>query len=147
MVTAKCNSYCSKDDSDKLTFIRKIMIIYFTFLVFFQRPSAPPANEEPTTRPSPLEEPLPAGWAFSKTPDGRVFYIDHNRRITTWVRSWRIPLDRSFSENLWKIPGGSTKESAEIEDAVEWTSFRCNQTTQLERRPHTEPWSTSSKTS
>lgn len=30
------------------------------------------------------EEPLPAGWAMSKAPNGRVFYIDHNTRVTTW---------------------------------------------------------------
>ena len=31
------------------------------------------------------EEPLPPGWGTSVAPNGRVFYIDHNSRITTWV--------------------------------------------------------------
>jgi len=26
------------------------------------------------------DEPLPAGWEEKKTPDGRVFYIDHNTK-------------------------------------------------------------------
>nr|XP_022331309.1 E3 ubiquitin-protein ligase NEDD4-like isoform X2 [Crassostrea virginica] len=30
------------------------------------------------------EEPLPAGWAVSRAPNGRVFYINHNTRMTTW---------------------------------------------------------------
>lgn len=34
------------------------------------------------------EEPLPAGWNKSMAPNGRVFYIDHNSKTTTWVRSW-----------------------------------------------------------
>lgn len=42
----------------------------------FQADGASAANDE---------EPLPAGWAMSKAPNGRVFYIDHNTRVTTWV--------------------------------------------------------------
>jgi hypothetical protein len=30
------------------------------------------------------EEPLPPGWAMAVTPNGRVFYIDHNTKTTTW---------------------------------------------------------------
>lgn len=33
------------------------------------------------------DEPLPAGWAMSVAPNGRVFYINHNDRITSWVSS------------------------------------------------------------
>ena len=28
---------------------------------------------------------LPAGWEVGMTEDGRVYYIDHNTRRTTWV--------------------------------------------------------------
>lgn len=42
----------------------------------FQADGASAANDE---------EPLPAGWAMSKAPNGRVFYIDHNTKMTTWV--------------------------------------------------------------
>ena len=31
------------------------------------------------------EEPLPAGWAMGRAPNGRQFFIDHNERRTTWV--------------------------------------------------------------
>ncbi|XP_061173207.1 E3 ubiquitin-protein ligase NEDD4-like isoform X1 [Saccostrea echinata] len=30
------------------------------------------------------EEPLPAGWGMSVAPSGRVFFINHNNRVTTW---------------------------------------------------------------
>jgi E3 ubiquitin-protein ligase NEDD4 len=30
------------------------------------------------------EDPLPPGWAMSVTPSGRVFYVDHNTRTTSW---------------------------------------------------------------
>ncbi|ORY07706.1 hypothetical protein K493DRAFT_310095 [Basidiobolus meristosporus CBS 931.73] len=29
--------------------------------------------------------PLPAGWEERVTPDGKTYYIDHNRQITTWI--------------------------------------------------------------
>jgi len=31
------------------------------------------------------EEPLPPGWATAVAPNGRMFYIDHNTKATTWV--------------------------------------------------------------
>ena len=31
------------------------------------------------------EEPLPPGWATAVAPNGRVFFIDHNIKATTWV--------------------------------------------------------------
>ena len=34
------------------------------------------ANRPPAT--------LPPGWAMSRTPDGRVYYIDHNSKTTQW---------------------------------------------------------------
>ncbi|XP_035145401.1 protein WWC3 isoform X2 [Callithrix jacchus] len=43
-------------------------------------PSAPP----PRVRES-AELPLPAGWEEARDYDGRVFYIDHNTRQTSWI--------------------------------------------------------------
>lgn len=31
------------------------------------------------------ELPLPAGWEEARDFDGRVFYIDHNTRQTSWI--------------------------------------------------------------
>lgn len=31
------------------------------------------------------ELPLPAGWEEARDYDGRVFYIDHNTRQTSWI--------------------------------------------------------------
>ena len=33
----------------------------------------------------PAGELLPPGWAMQRTPNGRIFFIDHNTRKTTWV--------------------------------------------------------------
>lgn len=32
-----------------------------------------------------LSEGLPAGWSMQLAPNGRMFFIDHNERATTWV--------------------------------------------------------------
>nr|XP_035929572.1 protein WWC2-like [Halichoerus grypus] len=45
-------------------------------------PSAPPPP--PRARES-AELPLPAGWEEARDYDGRVFYIDHNTRQTSWI--------------------------------------------------------------
>ena len=29
--------------------------------------------------------PLPPGWAMQLAPNNRVFFINHNQRITSWV--------------------------------------------------------------
>lgn len=31
------------------------------------------------------ELPLPAGWEEARDYDGRIFYIDHNTRQTSWI--------------------------------------------------------------
>ena len=40
---------------------------------------------------------LPSGWQMSKTDAGRVFFIDHINKRTTWVRNTR---DRDESDRL-----------------------------------------------
>uniref|UniRef100_A0ABI7VYS7 WWC family member 3 n=1 Tax=Felis catus TaxID=9685 RepID=A0ABI7VYS7_FELCA len=47
-------------------------------------PSAPSAPPPPRARES-AELPLPAGWEEARDYDGRVFYIDHNTRQTSWI--------------------------------------------------------------
>lgn len=39
-----------------------------------------------------VEESLPAGWEMAFDSDGKVFFIDHNTKQTTWID----PRDRSF---------------------------------------------------
>lgn len=36
------------------------------------------------------DEPLPPGWSLGHTDNGKVFYIDHNTRRTTWVNKFHI---------------------------------------------------------
>ncbi|CAK7312554.1 Protein WWC3 [Vulpes lagopus] len=47
-------------------------------------PPAPSAPPQPRARES-AELPLPAGWEEARDYDGRVFYIDHNTRQTSWI--------------------------------------------------------------
>ncbi|KAM9180576.1 protein WWC3 [Dugong dugon] len=47
-------------------------------------PVAPASPPPPRARDS-AELPLPAGWEEARDYDGRVFYIDHNTRQTSWI--------------------------------------------------------------
>ncbi|XP_018409006.1 PREDICTED: protein WWC3 [Nanorana parkeri] len=49
-----------------------------------QPPQCPPQCPVPGRRES-SELPLPAGWEEARDYDGRVFYIDHNTRKTSWI--------------------------------------------------------------
>ncbi|CAO2609862.1 NEDD4-like E3 ubiquitin-protein ligase WWP2 [Lemmus lemmus] len=56
-------------------------------------PSTPAEGEEPSTSgtqqlPATAQAPdaLPAGWEQRELPNGRVYYVDHNTKTTTWER-------------------------------------------------------------
>ncbi|XP_016056307.1 PREDICTED: NEDD4-like E3 ubiquitin-protein ligase WWP2 isoform X1 [Miniopterus natalensis] len=56
-------------------------------------PATPPEGEEPSTSgtqqlPVAAQAPdaLPAGWEQRELPNGRVYYVDHNTKTTTWER-------------------------------------------------------------
>ncbi|KAM4700442.1 protein WWC3 isoform 2-T2 [Discoglossus pictus] len=49
-----------------------------------QQPQCPPQCPLPGRRES-SELPLPPGWEEARDYDGRVFYIDHNTRKTSWI--------------------------------------------------------------
>ena len=43
------------------------------------------AEEANTTHSNPpTQDPLPAGWEYRLTSNGRAYFIDHNKRTTTW---------------------------------------------------------------
>uniref|UniRef100_A0AAR2JAT9 E3 ubiquitin-protein ligase n=1 Tax=Pygocentrus nattereri TaxID=42514 RepID=A0AAR2JAT9_PYGNA len=46
--------------------------------------TAPPSTEDQPTEPA--MESLPAGWEQRVLPHGRVYYVDHNTKTTTWER-------------------------------------------------------------
>lgn len=64
------------------------------------------------------DEGLPPGWGMQIAPNGRVFFIDHNERATTWVdprtgRPSSIPnpvasstMSRSDLDQLGPLPEG-----------------------------------------
>lgn len=68
----------------------------------------------PTTGPvdSPSENSLPTGWSIQLAPNGRIFYIDHNTRKTSWVdprtgRASSMPnQDHKQTDDLGALPEG-----------------------------------------
>ncbi|KAM6177220.1 NEDD4-like E3 ubiquitin-protein ligase WWP2 [Erethizon dorsatum] len=55
--------------------------------------ATPVEGEEPSTSgtqqlptPTPAPDALPAGWEQRELPSGRVYYVDHNTKTTTWER-------------------------------------------------------------
>ena len=48
------------------------------------RVNTPPATAK-TNQTTKSEQPLPTGWEVSFTDTGRMFFIDHNTKATTWV--------------------------------------------------------------
>lgn len=95
---------------------------------------APPEPPQTATSPEPPFESgsLPAGWEVRSAPNGRPFFIDHNTKSTTWVRTqplkqlgFLLQLGFSrFARGCWKTknsfpvterpqtqsPGSSTEE-------------------------------------
>jgi len=81
---------------------------------------APTAPRPQTTTRDTNSEGLPQGWSVQVAPNGRMFFIDHNKRATTWVdpRSGRpstlprqlqnqTPANRSYQEEtLGALPEG-----------------------------------------
>lgn len=51
-------------------------------------PTYTPPDEEKSqdTQDSPDSAPLPPGWEERKTPNGKSFFVDHNSKVTTWIR-------------------------------------------------------------
>jgi hypothetical protein len=51
-----------------------------------------------------LSAALPPGWDMRRMPDGRVFYVDHNTRTTSWddprLVSTRLPLPPGWERRL-----------------------------------------------
>ncbi|KAK5050439.1 hypothetical protein LTR84_003720 [Exophiala bonariae] len=55
---------------------------------------------ESFSAPSKDWEPLPSGWELRKNASGRAYFVDHNKRETTWIN----PRVRSFSTGLRADP-------------------------------------------
>ena len=69
---------------------------------------------------------LPPGWEAKKTPDGRVYYMDHNTRTTTWTKP---TLPGGSGQSI--APGRSVPRSistASVVLQVRVASSQCNVT-------------------
>ncbi|KAI9188211.1 hypothetical protein H9P43_002602 [Blastocladiella emersonii ATCC 22665] len=54
--------------------------------------------------------PLPAGWESRMTPEGRVYYVDHNTRTTTWVDPRRQQTVRMYNSSSTTIQQQSVSQ-------------------------------------
>ncbi|XP_029489951.1 NEDD4-like E3 ubiquitin-protein ligase WWP2 isoform X2 [Oncorhynchus nerka] len=98
---------------------------------------APPAGANPdpanpTTATEPVPELLPTGWEQRVLPHGRVYYVDHNTKTTTWERplppGWEKRVDQrgrfyyvdhNTRTTTWQRP---TEES--VRNYEQWQSQR-----------------------
>lgn len=64
-----------------------------------------------------LEAGLPTGWTMQVAPNGRMFFIDHNEKKTSWIdprtgRASPMPSQtRPPEDNLGPLPEGKLKHS------------------------------------
>ncbi|XP_047139464.1 E3 ubiquitin-protein ligase NEDD4 isoform X1 [Hydra vulgaris] len=55
--------------------------------------------------PSQAESPLPPGWAMQLAPNNRVFFINHNQRITSWSDP-RTNIENNINKDQEPLPAG-----------------------------------------
>lgn len=86
--------------------------------------TAQPAEEStPTTPAVNSREGLPQGWSLQVAPNGRVFFIDHNTRATTWVdprtgRASPMPNQNQLPNSARRI-GGSDDDLGPLPEGWE----------------------------
>uniref|UniRef100_A0A4W5MLS6 E3 ubiquitin-protein ligase n=1 Tax=Hucho hucho TaxID=62062 RepID=A0A4W5MLS6_9TELE len=93
---------------------------------------ANPGPANPTTATEPVPELLPTGWEQRVLPHGRVYYVDHNTKTTTWERplppGWEKRVDQrgrfyyvdhNTRTTTWQRP---TEES--VRNYEQWQSQR-----------------------
>ena len=74
-----------------------------------------------------VEEPLPPGWDERRDNNGRVFYVDHNTRTTTFERPRQPEVDlneeiNQLSNTSTSSTGGfQTRRGISIEDDEQWS--------------------------
>lgn len=86
--------------------------------------TAQPAEEStPVTPAVNSREGLPQGWSLQVAPNGRVFFIDHNTRATTWVdprtgRASPMPNQNQLPNNARRV-GGSDDDLGPLPEGWE----------------------------
>ncbi|KAB0373244.1 hypothetical protein FD755_014903 [Muntiacus reevesi] len=63
--------------------------------------------------------PLPRGWEEARDYDGKVFYIDHNTRRTSWID----PRDRGSGR--WARVVGAIDFASQILETLVWGFTAC----------------------
>lgn len=62
------------------------MMSYFCAVAVANAAASLPRPHQMKSESIEVEEALPAGWEARVDAHGRVFYIDHHNRVTTWQR-------------------------------------------------------------
>lgn len=86
-VDSPANSRRSSEVKSLLFCLLNYLCSYiYTLKIFFYTASQKFQAESPRpTLPVSNDEGLPPGWGMQVAPNGRVFFINHNERATTWV--------------------------------------------------------------
>lgn len=89
-----------------------------------------------STNPPPAQTPLPAGWEMRLDRMGRVYYVDHNTKTTTWERPEPLPagwerrvdsrdrvyyVDHNTRTTTWQRP-----TQQRVQNFADWRSNRDN---------------------
>lgn len=107
-----------------------------------ENPTSPNPTPTPTPAPKaadPQLDPMPAGWESRLADDGRMYFVDHNTRTTTWLHprhhaltvglpaGWEIGhnmkgniyfIDHNTRTNTWEDPRSTTAAHQAQEDPV-----------------------------
>ena len=64
--------------------------------------------------------PLPTGWEQAIAPNGRVFYINHNTRTTTWIHPTEENNQSSLPQNVQQhVVNPTPRDVNEIQQSLE----------------------------
>ncbi|CAF0831399.1 unnamed protein product [Brachionus calyciflorus] len=73
----------------------------------------PSLNNSTQQQNSSNNSPLPSGWEQRFDQNGRIYYVDHVNKITTWIRPALRPIQASSPPNPNETSSNSTEESNE----------------------------------
>lgn len=117
-----------------------------------QPPAGSSVDGVPNGAPPDPNEPLPAGWEMRKDAQGRMYYVDHNTRTTTWERPQPLPLgwerrvdqrgrvyyvDHNTRTTTWQRPNTDM-----VTNWHNWQEWRNNRTMESMNRRFLFPQST-----
>ena len=109
----------------------------------------PDQHPDSTTTPGPkTPEPqldtMPPGWESRLTDDGKMYFVDHNRRTTTWLDprkngAWKFSIDMPIGWETRHAEGGRTYFVDHNTRTTTWGDPRWINSTQAQDNPVRKP--------